>query len=53
MKYIIIPKDQTPFLTDWYIYENNYEEGMIVIDTHNETYTLNGVDWGVIEEDRL
>ena len=58
MKYLIIYTDQQTgeqkaFSTNWYMYENNYQDGMIVIDTTQRLITFDGETWQDIEEDHL
>lgn len=53
MRYIIIPEGEPPFMTEWYIKENNYIKGMVVIDTASNTYTKNGRAWYEMEGDHL
>lgn len=55
MKYLIIFDNQTqdPFLTKWFEKENNFQEGMTVINLSDKTWTRNGVDWIELEIDHL
>lgn len=54
MKYLIIPPEKkSAFATDYYEYENNYDEGMIVVALFNATISFNGKDFHKIEEDHL
>jgi hypothetical protein len=53
MRYLITHPDEKPFLTNWFDYENNYIENMIVYDLQNATYTVNGIDWIDIDIDNL
>lgn len=52
MKYLIIYKSEA-FYTDWYSYENNYADGMIVVDIYTHKITFDGLTWKEIEEDNL
>jgi hypothetical protein len=42
-----------PSFTNYYSYENNYEQGMIVYDLFKGEYTLDGINWFEIMEDHL
>jgi hypothetical protein len=55
MRYIIIfdGHTQDPFLTKWFEPLNHWVEGMTVIDTADNTWTRNGVDWITLEIDHL
>ena len=55
MNYLITMDNQEPFLTNWFEYENNFQEGagMIVYNLLDITYTTDGVNWQDIEEDSL
>jgi len=53
MKYLIIPKNSKPFLTDWFDYENNYVKGMMVINCTKSLFTIDGKNWEELEEDSL
>ena len=53
MRYIIITQGNPPFLTPYFEPENHFAPGMIVIDRHNMTYTVDGVEWTSLEEDHL
>lgn len=53
MKYLITLPNQEPFLTNWYDYENNYSEGMIVYDLETYKFTIDGKTWNDIMEDSL
>lgn len=53
MRYLIQPLNQEPFLTNWFDWENNYNEGMTVYDTINWTYTKDGNNWLELEIDHL
>ena len=55
MKYLITSFDGNikPFLTNYYSYENNYVENMIVFDLLNSEYTIDGINWLEITEDHL
>lgn len=53
MRYIVIhDNNPTPVYTNWFDEENNYEEGMVVIDLWNHVY-FDGKKWTEIEEDNL
>lgn len=51
-QYIIIHQGQV-FYTHWFTPDNNFVEGMIVIDLTNNEYTTDGITWKEIEEDHL
>lgn len=51
-KYLII-HDSKPFYTNLYNYENNYVDGMIVIDLYAGDYTTDGVVWIEVQQDHL
>lgn len=55
--YFIIAKtkdgEQSAFYSDNYHYENNYAEGMIVVDIQEETVTFDGVIWHEIQTNHL
>ena len=52
MKYLII-YEQAAFYTNWYDYENHYEQGMIIIDRACDMITYDGENWHEIEDDHL
>lgn len=52
MNYLIL-HDGKSFYTNWYSYDNNYVDGMIVFDFRNSQYTTDGIKWLPIEEDHL
>jgi hypothetical protein len=51
MRYLIIT--DIVFYTKYYDYENNYCEGMIVVDTFKYKYTKDGINWMDVELDHL
>ena len=51
-RYLIIPKKQPPFYTNYFSIENNFVDGMKVIDLHNDMFYIGG-DWKLIEYDTL
>ena len=53
MDYLITEKGKSPIFTNWYDYENNYNEGMVVYDLINCKYTIDGINWIEIEIDHL
>lgn len=53
MNYLIIGKDFEPFLTNWYGFENNYNEGMTIFNLLASTYSTDGFTWKEIEIDHL
>ena len=53
MQYLIIQKGEEPYLTEWFIPENNLVEGMTVFDMYNIKYIEYGVEWKEIEIDNL
>lgn len=52
MTYTIIYKGEV-WHTNWYDSQNNYREGMVVINRLNNTYTSDGLNWKEITEDNL
>jgi hypothetical protein len=54
-KYLITSVDGNtkPFFTNYYSYENNYVDNMIVYDLFNSEYTIDGINWLEIDEDHL
>lgn len=53
MRYLIIPHDSEPFLTNNFTYENNYYVGMTVFDLRLYKYTMDGKEWFDLHEDVL
>ena len=53
MHYLIHPKDSEPFLTRYYDYANHFEDGMIVYNLWNQTYSTDGITWKPIEIEQL
>lgn len=53
MNYLIIPPNNPPFLTKWFIPENNFIQGMIVFDLYTKTYYDGDGEWKDIPEDHL
>lgn len=55
MRYLITYLDyrNDPFYTNWFDYESHFEEGMMVFDLSEKTWTRNGIDWMNIAEDHL
>lgn len=55
MRYLITSKDNEPFLTEYYQFENHFNPdiGMVVFDLAKSSYSTNGQDWMDIEEDHL
>ena len=53
MKYLITSPEQEPFITNWYSFENNFIEGMIIYDLQNWTYSTNGKQFIDILQDHL
>lgn len=56
MKYLVTTEEvKSPFLTDWFDVENNFNKdiGMIVYDLETNHYTTNGKNWHEIEIDHL
>ena len=51
MRYLIIC--DTVYYTKYYDYDNNYCEGMVIVDTLKQLFTTNGIDWLAIELDHL
>lgn len=52
MKYIVIFEGQTPFRTNW-VNQENFDGTCLVIDTSNNTWSKDGVNWHKMEEDSL
>jgi hypothetical protein len=54
-KYLILTDQNKPFFTNYYEYENHYnnEITMIVFDLINNLFTADGINWEKIEEDHL
>ena len=55
MRFLVICKDHSAFWTDWYTYENMWNEEIIqsVIDIAADNITFNGKDWQKVEYDHL
>jgi hypothetical protein len=53
MRYLIIPEGSDPFFTNWFSPLNNFVAGMLVIDTHTDMFTRDGITWQEIEHDHL
>ncbi len=55
MRYLITTKEGVPFLTEWFIAENNFDAnaGMVVYDLAKQVYTTDGEIWHEIEIDHL
>lgn len=55
MKYLIITKDNKPFYTNWFDYENLYNPDVItcVFDLLNLKHTFDGLNWVDTEIDNL
>lgn len=58
MKYLIIYTDaasgvSSSFYTNWYQFENNFQEGMIVVDRTQHLISFDGETWQDIERDNL
>lgn len=56
MRYLVTEMDGfSPFLTNVYDYENNWDDriGMVIYDLQNLTYTTDGKTWMPIEIDQL
>ena len=55
MNYLVTTNDDTPFFTNSFEPENNFNvnTGMVVFDLINEKYTTDGVQWQVISKDRF
>ncbi len=52
MNYLIL-RDGEAFYTNWFDYENNYNDGMVVFNLLTDTYTTDGINWKEIEQDHL
>ena len=54
MTYMVIMKDRTAFMTDWYTHENCWTEKIFcVVDTIKELVTFDGKGWIEVEHDHL
>lgn len=54
MKYMVIMKDRSAFMTDWYTHENCWsDEIFCVVDTIKELVTFDGKEWNEVEHDHL
>jgi len=53
MRYLIIPKEGEPFITQYYDFDNHYVEGDSVYDLDKIIYTTNGRIWNEIPIDHL
>lgn len=54
MKYLVIMKDKTAFMTDWYTNENCWTEDVFcVVDTIKELVSFDGKSWVEVEHDHL
>jgi hypothetical protein len=53
-RYLIMTDNGSdPFTTDYWTYENCYNEGDIVIDLYNCKWTRDGINWKELEKDHL
>jgi hypothetical protein len=52
MRYLIV-SDQEVFYTEWFESENNFVDGMIVIDLATDKYMIEEGLWREIQEDHL
>lgn len=53
MRYLITTIEETPFLTEWFMPENNFSQGMIVYDLYKNKYMTDGKTWIDIEYDHF
>ena len=55
MRYLFITKDNNPFYTPWYDYENNYNSDyhVIIFDLYKKIHTFDGKTWIETIEDSL
>lgn len=54
MKYIVIFKDKTSFVTDWFSRENCWTDDIFcVVDRFSNVIMFDGEHWEDIEEDHL
>ena len=55
MTYTVILQDKTLFYTNWFSYDNdwNEEQHFLIINNISHQYTTNGLDWIDIEDDHL
>lgn len=55
MRYLVICKDQSAFWTEWYTYENmwNNETIYCIVDVATDKVTFNGCFWKEVEYDHL
>lgn len=53
MNYLIITSDGKAFYTNWWTFENCYNEGDIVVDLYAQKISRDGITFEHIAEDRL
>lgn len=54
MQYMVIMKDKTAFMTDWYTHENCWAEDIFcVVDTIIDRVTFDGKTWQDVDYDHL
>lgn len=53
MTYLVIPKEDEPFLTEWFDYPDKYIEASIVVNLVKLKYTKDGYTWCDLTEDHL
>lgn len=53
MRYLITTIEESPFMTEWFIPENNFSQGMIVYDLYKNKYMTDGKTWIDIEYDHF
>ena len=53
MKYLVMHPDYSPFLTNWFDYQNHYIEKMVIYNLINQTYSRDGITWLELSIDNL
>lgn len=55
MRYTIILQNKTVAYTDWFDYDNNWNDDFhfVIINNISHQYTTNGKDWIDIQDDHL
>ena len=54
MNYLIVTKDNNPFYTQWYEFENHYSDNILVVfDILGWKHTYDGINWVKTTSDHL
>jgi len=53
MRYLITTIEESPFMTELFMPENNFSQGMIVYDLYEDKYMTDGKTWRDIEYDHF